>query len=278
MLKPSGSIWLNLGDSYSRGATSKIIPAKSLVLAPERLLIALSEQGWIVRNKVIWAKTNPMPASVKDRLSTTHEYVYFLTRSHRYFFDLDRIRIPPVSTTSTETSEGNSGEAVSAVPPTWAGPLSGTNSGLRGKRRSGSVGHPLGKNPGDVWRLATSNFRGAHFATFPTSLVDTPLLATCPERICATCGRPWQRQTTKSLGRLAVLGELQPICRCTDQHWRPGLVLDPFFGSGTVGVAAEAHGRQWLGIEVNPEFITLAERRLKRERRSRTPPAEPEAA
>src|SRR2546428_10138488 len=93
VLKPTGAMWLDLGDTYSQRA-SHGAPIKSLLLAPERLLLALSRDGWIVRNKVIWAKTNPMPHSVTDRLSTTHDFVYFLVRSPRYFFDLHPIREP----------------------------------------------------------------------------------------------------------------------------------------------------------------------------------------
>ncbi len=93
MLKPAGSLWLNLGDSFSRHAKYGA-PPKGLLCAPERLLLALAEDGWIVRNKVIWAKPNPLPTSITDRLTLTYEVVYLLVRSPRYFFDLDAIREP----------------------------------------------------------------------------------------------------------------------------------------------------------------------------------------
>jgi DNA modification methylase len=239
VLKPSGAVWLNVTDSYSRNA-SYGAPSKSALLGPERLLLTLMADGWLVRNKVVWAKPNPMPSSVGDRLNTTHELVYLLVRSPRYFFDLDAIREPHRSRAPRTPRPGPAGV------PVWAGPLAGTQEGLRRARPDGIPGHPLGKNPGDVWRLPTSGFRGQHFATFPEPLVERPLLATCPKRVCSSCGVPNGAASS---------------CRC-DAGPAPGLVLDPFFGAGTVGVVAERHGRGWLGIELNPDFAQLATARI----------------
>jgi len=151
--------------------------------------------------------------------------------------------------------------------PKWAGPLAGSNSGLARLKALGLPGHPLGKNPGDVWNYATSNYRGEHFATFPTGLVERPLLATCPEKVCARCGNAWVRSPPAQLGRLAVRGEIAPTCTC-DAGTTPGLVLDCFFGAGTVGLVAEQHGRDWLGIELNPTYAKLASARIKSARRN----------
>ena len=93
VLKPTGSVWLNLGDTYSRHPSSGA-ERKGLLLGPERLALMLLDDGWIIRNKIVWAKTNPLPSSVSDRLSPTWEVLYFLVRSQRYFFDLDAIRVP----------------------------------------------------------------------------------------------------------------------------------------------------------------------------------------
>ncbi len=274
VLKPTGSVWLSLGDSFSRD-TKAGAPAKSMLLAPERLLLALAADGWIVRNKVIWAKTNPMPNSVRDRLACTHEYVYFLTRSPNYFFDLDAIRIPHRSAGDDNRrkrshSVANVYPPVDSTPPNWAGPLAGNNSGLTTMKRAGMAGHPLGKNPGDVWTMATASFHGAHFATFPKALVERPLLAGCPERVCTSCGKPWERErTARQLGSLALQGRLKPTCTCRTD-WQPGVVLDPFFGAGTVGLVAEEHDRSWIGIEVNPEFVRLAEDRIAAARPERS--------
>jgi len=265
VLKPAGSVWLNLGDTYSRHPSSGA-ERKGLLLGPERLALMLLEDDWIIRNKIVWAKTNPLPSSVSDRLSPTWEVLYFLVRSQHYFFDLDAVRVPH---RSQQTGRGNS-FAVYPPPehgaPSWGKDLRG-NAGLATLKRRGLAGHPLGKNPGDVWSLPTASYHGAHFATFPPRLVERPLLATCPERVCARCGLAWRR--TARLGRLAVRGKLLPACSC-ERGWRPGLVLDPFLGAGTVAVVAEQHGRDWLGIELNPVFAALTEQRLADAKRSRT--------
>lgn len=262
VLKPTGSLWLNLGDAYSRRPTDGAAP-KSLLLGPERVALGLLADGWVIRNKVIWAKTNPMPNSVRDRLACTWEVIYFATRSRRYHFDLDSIRIPhggtrrPTATTPAKT-RGR---------PEWAGPLAGDHSGLDKLKAKGRSGHALGKNPGDVWRLPTAGFRGAHFATFPQRLIERPILATCPEKTCARCGLPWEREPHRQLGSVAMRGELAPVCECRTGT-RPGLVLDPFMGAGTVAIAARDHERDWLGIELNPEFVALTNQRLNEERRA----------
>lgn len=238
VLKPAGSVWLNVGDSFSRhhryGA-----PPKGLLLAPERLLVALAADGWIVRNKVIWAKTNPMPTSVTDRLALTYEPVYFLVRSRHYFYDLDAIREPHRSTPSKRQV------VFGEQPASWAGPLSASRGGLAKDKAAGRVGHDLGKNPGDFWQHSTSSYRGAHFATFPEGLLRRPILATCPARVCSACGA----------------AQPKPGCDCR-APFVPGVVLDPFLGSGTVGVAARRLGRDWLGIELNADYVKLAEQRL----------------
>jgi DNA modification methylase len=230
VLKPSGALWLNLGDTYSKheqdGARNK-----SLVLAPERLALALVKDGWVLRNKVIWAKSNPMPTSVRDRLSCTWEVVCFFTRDERYHFDLDAIRIPHRSARSGPSRRHHSSRPQWSVPPEWRGPSSGSNSGLDSLKARGLAGHPLGKNPGDVWTIPTAGYRGAHHAVYPTTLVERPILATCPPG---------------------------------------GVVLDPFIGSGTTAIAAEKHGRHWIGIELNPEFAALAQQRIAAERAKRS--------
>jgi DNA modification methylase len=253
VLRPDGSLFLNLGDSFSRHLRYGAQP-KSLLLGPERLVLALLADGWIVRNKIIWAKANPQPSSVGDRLAATWEVVYFLTRRPHYYFDLDAIRVPH---RSARTGRAKAAPDISTKPPVWAGPLAGANHGLARLKASGLPGHPLGKNPGDVWELATAGYRGAHFAVFPERLAERPIRAACPERVCTACGQPWRRTAPPSGDRI-----LQPTCSCR-AGYRPGLVLDPFIGSGTVGVVAERLGRDWLGIELNPSFAELARQRIE---------------
>lgn len=228
VLKPTGSLWLNLGDTFSRHPLDGATP-KSLVLAPERLALALVTDGWVLRNKVIWAKTNPMPTSVKDRLSCTWEVIYFFSREQRYNFDLDAIRVPHTSSKARQNSDASKSPSAKAwsVPEAWRGPSSGSNGGLDRLKSMGLSGHPLGKNPGDLWHIATAGYRGAHHAVYPIALAERPILATCPPG---------------------------------------GVVLDPFMGSGTTAIAADRHGRQWVGIEVNAETAELAQQRIEEDR------------
>lgn len=224
VLKPTGTFWLNLGDSYSTHPREGA-PRKSLLGAPERLLLGLIEDGWTIRNKVVWAKTNPMPTSVRDRLSTTHEYVYLLTNSPTYYFALDEIREPHRSRPPNRQRKRDDATRPSkyASGSLALGPNSDGDNGLHALKARGMVGHRLGKNPGDVWHLATAHYRDAHFATFPQALVRRMVRAGCPPG---------------------------------------GIVLDPFLGAGTTAVVAEDEGRDWLGIELNPDFIQQAEARL----------------
>ena len=258
VLKPQGSVWLNVADGYSRhhrlGA-----PPKSLLLGPERLALGLSADGWIVRNKVVWAKPNPLPQSAADRLSPTYETVFFLTKARDYFFDLDAIRIAHRSTGRPQPREGGRRYL-------------GGNGGLGKLKAAGRVGHRNGKNPGDVWSFPTATFRYQHFATFPEELIERPILATCPERICVQCDRPWTRpvrvlnlHTDEGSRAVRKVGDLAR-CDCFAPS-RPGVVLDPFFGTGTTGKVAQRLGRDWLGIELNPAYVRLAERRLGRAER-----------
>ena len=184
------------------------------------------------------------------------------TRRPAYYFNVDAIRVPHRSL----AREGR-------PHPREAGrTYLGGNGGLGALKAAGLVGHPGGKNPGDVWTLPTASYPGAHFATFPEALVERPLLASCPERICVQCDRPWGRpvrtlrvhtdegaRTVRRPGGLARCDCLAPS--------RPGVVLDPFFGTGTVGAVAARHGRDWLGIELSAAYRRLAERRLAHQER-----------
>jgi DNA modification methylase len=258
VLKPTGSMWLNVGDGYS-SHPSRGAPKKSLLLGPQRLAVALVQSGWSIRNQVVWAKTNPMPSSVTDRLSCSHEVLLLCVRSDRYHFDLDAIRRPLL----TQARPRPSAAAYRYLPESSipAGSSVDDDRGLSRLKAEGRAGHPLGANPGDVWSIPTAAYRGAHFATFPTSLIEKPLLATCPVSACETCGAPWQRAAVDRSVPSPTLGRLSPSCRCGSRAV-PGVVLDPFIGAGTTAIAAETHGRAWIGIELNPTFATLAERRL----------------
>lgn len=254
VLVPTGSFWLNVGDTYSTHAKQGA-GRKSLLLGPERLALALVREGWTLRNKVVWAKKNPMPTSVRDRLSCTYEVILVFTRQAGYYFDLDAIRQPHRSALKQPR----------ALPirerEAWRGPNGDDTSGLDRIKAEGRVGHPLGKNPGDVWQLASSNYRGAHHATYPVPLVERMLLAGCPAKRCTACRAPWKQRTIRAIGGSAVRGALGPTCECQGAA-EPGIVLDPFLGSGTTAVAAERLGRDWLGIELSADFATLARQRI----------------
>jgi site-specific DNA-methyltransferase (adenine-specific) len=264
VLVATGSLWLNVADTYSTHARQGAAK-KSLLLGPERLALALLQDGWTVRNKVVWQKANPMPSSVRDRLTCSWEALYVLTRQPNYFFDLDSVRQPHTSGAHGKLNPQHQRPRIGEV---WRGPNGDDASGLDVLKARGVAGHPLGKNPGDVWRIASSSYRGAHHATFPVSLAERAILAGCPEARCTNCRLPWKRPTIRKLGGAALRGVLGPSCGCNAER-EPGLVLDPFFGARTTAMAAQGLQRDWLGIELNPDFAELAARRIQ-EARART--------
>lgn len=194
VLADAGTFWLNLGDSYDQ--------RKSLMGVPWSIALRLRDDGWILRNDIIWAKPNAMPESVTDRLSARHEHLFLFSKSPRYWFDLDPIREPHVSEPGREGKNYMRGQK--AMRP--VGPNSGAYS-------------DGGRNPGDVWSIATQPFPDAHFATMPLALAERAVRAGC----------------------------------------KPGgTVLDPFSGSGTTGLAATRHGRRYVGIDLNADYLDLS--------------------
>jgi len=245
VLTLDSSLWLNVNDTFSHSARSGS-PRKSLLLGPERLLLALATDGWLPRGKIVWAKTNPMPESVSDRLARTWEPLYHLTRSPEAYFDLHAVRTAHQERTRVARPNRRYG-------------------GKHGGLAQGRYGHRLGKNPGDCWRLPKGGFRGQHFAVFPEALAERPICATVPERVCLTCGQPWRRRyRPSSSGAVAVPGTLYPACNCRPLRSRVGRVLDPFCGVGTTCLVAGRLDRDYLGIELNPHFARLARERLRR--------------
>lgn len=200
VLTDEGTFWLNVGDSYG--------PRKNLLGIPWRVALALQDDGWTLRNDIIWAKPNAMPESVTDRLANRHEHLFLFTKSPRYWFDLDPIRKPHTSSPSRAGANALRGQKAIRK--------SGPNSGQYSEG---------GRNPGDVWDIATRPFPGAHFATFPEEL---------PRRCIASGCKPG------------------------------GVVLDPCSGTGTTGAAAQALGRRYIGIDINADYLKLSlETRLR---------------
>jgi site-specific DNA-methyltransferase (adenine-specific) len=255
VLVPSGSFWLNVSDSYSKHPKYGA-PAKSLLLAPERLLLALQADGWLVRNRVVWAKTTPLPSPIADRLTNGYEFVYHLVKQPRYFYDLDAIRVP----LKTPLRPVQAGRAT-VTPIAVLGELAGPRIGLAKMSAEGRSGHPLGRNPTDVWSLPPGRNVDGHFATFPESLVRRPILATCPEHVCTSCGQPWRR-STMPVGEIAGKAQPRPLVSCgCGAPTRPGLVLDPFVGSGTTLKVARSLGRDGLGVELAARYAQVARER-----------------
>ena len=250
---------------------------KDLMMMPARVAIEMQERGWYLRSEIVWAKKNPMPESVTDRPTSAHEKVFLLTKKPKYFYDHVAVRVPyqPASLADKRTrADGRRKER----DPVQAPDMSSTN---LGENKHG------GANMRNVWNLSTESFREAHFATFPTKLVEPCIKAGTSEHgACGACGKPWVRETSSRLekqyesrhGGRAYGGESlkatwtpgtnvvtttgwAPTCECNAET-APAVVLDPFGGSGTVGVVAGRLGRDSIIIEISEEYADIAEKRI----------------
>ena len=178
--------------------------------------------------------------------------------------------LPQLSGQTSQTAEHQDRlipETQARTRTSWLGPNADDRSGLDNLKAAGRVGHALGKNPGDVWRLPTSAYRGAHHATFPLALARRIITLGCPARRCAACRTPYIPASSGAVDDPRELSTWRPGCSCTAVS-EPGLVLDPFFGAATTGLAAEGLGRDWLGIELNPAFAAAGLERLAEARAS----------
>ncbi|WP_321789305.1 site-specific DNA-methyltransferase [Burkholderia pyrrocinia] len=302
LLADDGTLWLNMGDSYagsrsgpetastlngtrrnqaeanramtvSRRRDDAPVPRsdvrveglkpKDLVGQPWRLAFALQDAGWYLRQDIIWHKPNPMPESVRDRCTKAHEYLFLLTKSEKYFYDVDAVKEPAVSGLEPRgvgfgfgtDAEARGRDRVKRIPSGWdtgegghremigryKGPGNQTHRGADAyesgdehhRTKAGLVDYASKvreaggitlRNKRSVWTIPTQSFDGAHFATFPEALVEP----------CVLAGS------------------------------RPGdVVFDPFFGSGTVGQVAQRLGRRFLGCELNPDYEPLQRDRLR---------------
>ena len=255
VLRDDGTVWLNLGDSYAsqgggqveqtlRGdenivnshqlgkkgvGTSRNPPKnykqKDLMGIPWMVAFALRADGWYLRQDIIWHKPNPMPESVKDRCTKSHEYIFLLTKNKKYYYDNDAIREPH---TWEESKPRPSGMERNAQKYRSKVNYGGGGSGFAGhsgslKADGTSLNHPDGRNKRSVWTVTTKPFKDAHFATFPPELIKPCILAGCPE---------------------------------------DGTVLDPFGGAGTTGVVANRYGRNAILIELNDEYAEMSRNRI----------------
>lgn len=294
VLKPTGVMWWNHNDCYggNMGWTEmwankqqwhpqkpikRKIKSKCMLLQNYRLLLGMVDnQGWILRNIVIWNKLNGMPSSVKDRLANKYEPVYMLTKNKKYWYDLDAVREPHklISINRTKYNWNGHREPMSSYQ----------NMNIK------KMCHSSGKNPGDVWTIPTQPFPEAHFATFPEKLINPMIKSSCPMEICNKCGearvrinksthrptRPYKQSKYMNSGEIQEkqIGLRQrwetiiktigwTSCNC-NMGYHPGVILDPFMGAGTVGVAAKRLGRNYIGIELKPEYIKIAEKRISK--------------
>ena len=277
------------------GYTPPGLKAKDLVGIPWRVAFALQADGWWLRQDIIWHKPNPMPESVRDRCTKAHEYVFLLTKSERYYYDAAAV---------SEAAK-YAGQTGYLAGPKNAARSFRTGGATGGNEKPGSGRVPVGptRNRRSVWTVTTKPYSGAHFAVMPAALVEPCIKAGCPEQCCSVCGAPLspilERQsgdteaamrpkktggmasTTSTLslsgngsvewakrgGKTSVVG-WAPACDCAASDTIPGTVLDPFAGSGTTLAVAAELGRSGIGCELNPEYIALAERRIKDARAS----------
>lgn len=254
--------------------------------------MALQADGWYLRQDIIWHKPNPMPESVTDRCTKSHEYMFLLTKSARYYFDAIAIQ-EPVS--GTANSRGN------GINPKAKKNSTGVK---QNESFSGAInGMVSDRNKRTVWTVSTKSYSGAHFATFPPDLIEPCILAGTSEHgCCPQCGAPWKRVLEKErvatrpgnqtkVGRVSddpgspyeqhsgmIVGNRDPQRHCTTTKtvgWEPMCkcgaalqpvpctVLDPFNGSGTTGEVARKNGCFYIGCELNPEYVELTKKRLK---------------
>ena len=234
VLKSDGTLWLNLGDSYAANRSYQVmdkkwrdvgntkssevppgLKPKDLVGIPWRVAFALQADGWYLRQDIIWHKPNPMPESVRDRCTKAHEYIFLLSKSVKYYYNIDAVREP----CAEEKTAGQNSTVRSKAH------LPGNKQNGRGVgcKMPEKWNNPSGRNKRSVWTIPTKPYKGAHFAVFPPDLIQPCILAGCPEG---------------------------------------GTVLDPFMGSGTTLEVARKNGCKGIGIELNPEYVKLAKKRL----------------
>ena len=332
VLRDDGTLWLNLGDSYSGVAGSSInkersktinfatlpkrkdleggLKHKDLAGIPWRVAFALQADGWWLRQDIIWHKPNPMPESVTDRCTKSHEYIFLLTKSARYYYDNEAVKERGVM------AAGDSAGSMQRDTQETHG-LGGGNSGINLAKQKLAAelqenGYSM-RNKRSVWTVTTKPFRGAHFATFPPDLIEPCILAGSAAKCCAVCYAPWERVVEQGLPapepahrnptkRLepgqagnADAGNMgfrasklsgqemskwkaenpdrtvgwEPRCECGGET-QPSMVLDPFSGAGTTGVVAVQHGRRYIGIELNPEYLEMSRKRIQLVRDSLT--------
>jgi DNA modification methylase len=324
VLRDDGILWLNIGDSYASFRDGKVTPDtargesdgtlvekgkasnrmassfantsikhKDIVGIPWRLAFALQADGWYLRQDIIWAKPNPMPESVTDRCTKSHEYIFMLTKSPKYFFDSRAIQEDAKTKPGATWQERKEAGATAGNVIVGDGTRNGTQRVVHGKGVTSNLTRQDGKrNRRSVWTINVKPFKEAHFATFPPELIEPCILSGTSEfGVCNQCGKQYERKmekgaiperktrdntlgvhpnrlTTTRLNSVDMIAipqhqiGWQKTCECVDSQPIPATVLDPFFGSGTTGLVAQQFGRNWIGCEINPEYAKIASLRL----------------
>ncbi|MEA4823320.1 MAG: site-specific DNA-methyltransferase [Clostridiaceae bacterium] len=266
VLRDDGTLWINIGDSYAgsgkggasypdnakkykQGTNHGMIgqvattgigkgncKPKDLIGIPWMLAFALRADGWYLRQDIVWAKPNPMPESVTDRCTKSHEYLFLLSKSPKYYYDAKSISEPVAESTikrldqdidsqkGSDRVPGKKNGAMKACAPRYGGSKYTADPESFYRTKSGNAyDFKPTRNKRDVWTVSTQPFKGAHFATFPQKLIEPCILAGCP------------------------IG---------------GVVLDPFMGSGTTAVVALKHERHYIGIEISQDYCEIALNRI----------------
>jgi DNA modification methylase len=306
VLHPSGTVWCNVGDTMAGhhisgwragneqkngGHSNKNgvgtvpgIPAKNTLGLPWRLALALQAAGWWLRQDIVWAKKAPLPESVQDRCTKSHEYLFLLSKHPHYYFDQEAIKEPAQDwglRDRTQSKNNTNGFAFAGQPP------------HRGLTNGNAA--EAGRNKRSVWHLGPEPYAAGHFAVMPTKLVEPCILAgSSAYGVCSACGSPWRRVVER--GRLVAApgrststpgakGPSNPDNGWHETNWKPGhadgttdrgftptctctagvrraVVLDPFGGSGTTALVAAQHGRDAILIDLNSRYLDLAIERL----------------
>jgi DNA modification methylase len=311
VLRADGTLWINLGDSYCSTAPGTMgdnlhikecleqtkrarkimrpeipegLKPKDLCGVPWRVALALQADGWYLRSDIIWAKPNPMPGSQKDRPTTAHEYLFLLSKKAHYYYDNESIK------------EEQTDSSKERAKYTWKGNTEDNSNGSRtgsSFKKTAASGEPMktipenGKrNKRTVWEIATQGCKEAHFATFPTELVEPCILAGTSPKACPKCLAPWKRVLEPSEEYAKMLGrgyhdhsddlnqgmsqqkkmpktfadyktiDWEPTCKCKENDGSGRcIVLDPFGGSGTVTYVSQALGRESIYIDLNSKYL-----------------------
>lgn len=245
VLTADGTLWLNIADTYCgtgnkggyldpknpKGRNGQSVSLarraseckqKDMIGIPWLLAFALRADGWYLRSDIIWCKANPMPESCKDRPSRCYEHVFLLTKSKKYYYDALAIAEPIAEGTAARYKGGRSASSKYAEEIPGQGKVQKLNAARAAGTITDTDISPV-RNARDVWHINTVPYKGGHFATYPPKLAERCILAGCP---------------------------------------RGGIVLDPFFGSGTTGLAAVKNDRRYIGIELNAEYCELAKERI----------------